>query len=98
MAWGLDEYPYRDSGTDLTEEELLGKSDCAEETSLGRGEYEPYSALLNLETAHIRHLLDGHARRNELRQEYEGLDWTLGVVDLRRLLTHPPRVADFLED
>jgi hypothetical protein len=97
MAWGQDEYPYRDSGTHLTEAELSGKSECAKRTLIERGEYEPCSALLNLETAHIQHLLDDHAQRKELRQEYEGLDWTLGVVDLRCLLAFQRRLIFDME-
>jgi hypothetical protein len=93
VAWGLDEYHYRDSGTDLDKDELSGKCERAKRALIERVDYEPHSALLSVETAHIQQLLDVHAQRTELRQEYEGLDWTLGVVDLHSLLAFQRRLV-----
>jgi len=93
IAWKLDEYPYRDFGTNLGKEELSDKLVLARRTLIERASYEPFSAVLDLETAHIQHLLDVHAQRTEVEQEYVGLDWTLGVVDLRRLLAFQRRLV-----
>jgi hypothetical protein len=97
MAWELDEYPYRDSGTDLTREQLSDKGDRAKQTVTERAEHELSSAFLHAETARIQHLLDDRAQRTELRREYDGLDWTIGVVDLRRLLAFQRRLVFDIE-
>jgi hypothetical protein len=97
MAWELDEYPYRNSGTDLSTEQLSDKSERAKRILLERANYEPCSAILHAETALIQHLLNGHAQRTELRREYDGLDWTIGVVDLRCLLAFQRRLVFDLE-
>jgi hypothetical protein len=91
IAWGLDEYPYRNHG------EFAIKLQCAEQTLAARSCYESCNALLEKETAHIQRMLDVHAQRTELRQEYEGLDWMLGVVDLRRLLAFQRRLVFDIE-
>jgi hypothetical protein len=49
--------------------------------------------LLAEETENIRHLLTEYAQRTDLQEEHEGLDWTLGVVDLRRLLAFQRRLV-----
>jgi hypothetical protein len=94
MAWDLDEYPYRDSAEALTTDEKFNR---AKRTLLDRAGYTPCSALLNPETPRIRHLLDVHAQRTDLRREYDKLDWTLGVVDLRCLLAFQRRLVFDLE-
>jgi hypothetical protein len=97
IAWNLDEYSYRNSGTDLTREELSDKIEHAKRTLVERAEHGPCSAILHVETARIQHLLDDHAQRTELQQEYAGLDWALGVVDLRCLLAFQRRLVFDLE-
>jgi hypothetical protein len=92
VAWELDEYSHRDSGPDLTKSELCDRCKRAKHTLIERADYEPSSALLSLETARIQHLLDVHAQRTELLREYKRLDWTLGVVDIRRLLAFQRRL------
>lgn len=93
IAWELDEYYYRDSGADLNKDELSGRCERAKRTLIERGDYEQDGALLDIETARIQHLLDFHSQRTELRREYEGLDWALGIVDLRRLLAFQRRLV-----
>jgi hypothetical protein len=93
VAWGLDEYSHRDSGADLTKSGLFDRCKCAKQTLIERADYEPCSALLSLETARIQHLLNVHAQRAELLREYKELDWTLGVVDIRRLLAFQRRLT-----
>jgi hypothetical protein len=93
IAWDLDEYSYRNFKSNLTENEIVEKFGCANRTLAERAAYKPCSALVELETAHIRYLLDVHAQRAELQREYDGLDWTLGVVDLRCLLAFQRRLV-----
>jgi hypothetical protein len=93
LAWDLDEYPYRDFAGDLTTGKIAKKFGHAKRTLIERADYTPSSALLNPETARIQHLLDVHALRTELRREYDGLNWTLGVVDLRYLLAFQRRLV-----
>jgi hypothetical protein len=93
IAWELDEYSYRDSTPSLTKDEIAEKNGLAKQALFERADYKPCSALLGMETAGIQHLLDTHAERAELRREYDGLDWTLGVVDLRCLLAFQRRLV-----
>jgi hypothetical protein len=93
IAWKLDEYSYRDSGTGLNKDELSDKCERAKQDLIERVDYEQCSALLPEETACIQHLLDVHTQRTELQQEYKGLDWTLGIVDLRHLLAFQRRLV-----
>ena len=93
IAWKLDEYSYRHTGINLNKDELSDKCERAKRDLIERVDYEQCSALLSAETACIQHLLDAHAQRAELQQEYKGLDWTLGVVDLRRLLAFQRRLV-----
>ncbi len=93
IAWGLDDYPSRISGMKLSQEECAEKIERAKRLVAERGCYEPCNALLNLETAQIQQLLAAHAQRTALQQEYEGLDWTLGIVDLRCLLAFQRRLV-----
>jgi hypothetical protein len=93
IAWKLDEYSFRDTGTNLNKDELSDKCDRAKRDLIDRVDYEQCSALLSAETARIQHLLDAPTQRAELQQEYKGLDWTLGVVDLRHLLAFQRRLV-----
>jgi hypothetical protein len=93
IVWQLDEYSYRDSGTGLNKDELSDGCERAKRNLIGGVGYEQCSALLSAETAHIQDLPDVHAQRRDLRQEHEGLDWTLGVVDLHYLLAFQRRLV-----
>jgi hypothetical protein len=92
IAWDLDEYSYRGSGVNLSKEEFAAKLEQARQRVFVRNEYEPCSALLDAVTEQIFALLSPQKQRIELHQEYKGLDWTLGVVDLRRLLAFQRRL------
>jgi hypothetical protein len=91
IAWELDDYPYRDSATSDRHtarhveqaQQILSERDC----------YESCTALLLDETKRVGHLLTKCEQRPDLQLEYEGLDWTLGVVDLRRLLAFQRRLV-----
>jgi hypothetical protein len=93
IAWGLDEYPYRDAGTGLGQKELAEQVEQAQHSLTQRECYSRCPALLEEETESIRDLFTASAQRKDLQEEYERLDWTLGVVDLRRLLAFQRRLV-----
>jgi hypothetical protein len=93
IGWELDEYPYRSSALDLSREELAKQIEQAKQAIYKRDCYANCSALLEEETESINDLLATGALRTDLRDEYEGLDWMLGVVDLRRLLAFQRRLV-----
>jgi hypothetical protein len=93
IAWALDEYPYRSSTMGPRPEELAKQVEQAQQRLTEREPYEGCPALLAEETESIRHLLTANVQRPDLQEEYEGLDWALGVVDLRRLLAFQRRLV-----
>jgi hypothetical protein len=93
IGWALDEYPYRSSTIGLRQEEFAKQVEQAQQRLAERKPYECCPALLAKETESIRHLLTTHAQRTDLQEEYEGLDWALGVVDLQRLLAFQRRLV-----
>ena len=93
LAWGLDEYSYRSSAINLGDEEIARQIDHAQRRLARRKCYTSCRALLVEETERIEDLLAVIARRTDLQEEYEGLDWALGVVDVRRLLAFQRRLV-----
>jgi hypothetical protein len=93
IAWTLDEYPYRNSTIGLRREEFAKQVEQAQQRLAEHKPYECRPALLAEETENTRHLLTANAQRTDLQEEYEGLDWALGVVDLRRLLAFQRRLV-----
>lgn len=93
IAWELDEYPYRDSAVVLRREEFAKQVERAHQRLAERECHVGCTALLAEENENIDHLLVACRRRSDLLAEYEGLDWTLGVVDLRRLLAFQRRLV-----
>jgi hypothetical protein len=93
IAWGLDEYEYRYSGAHLSEGQFAAISDQAARTLSEQSSDDSSEVLLKEETRKIQHLLAAHSQRVELRHEYEGLEWTLGVVDLRHVLAFQRRLV-----
>jgi hypothetical protein len=92
IAWGLDEYPYRDSAMDFGRAELAKKVERAKQRLAGRECHANCPALLAEQTENINYLLAECTQRSDLQAEYEGLDWTLGILDLRRLLAFQRRL------
>jgi hypothetical protein len=91
IAWGVDEYSFRNAGAHFNHEELEKKIAQARESLC---ECKIYSdALLTKKTESIQDLLRVASQRDDLNQECEGLDWTLGVVDLRRILSFQRRLV-----
>jgi hypothetical protein len=93
IAWELDEYPYRDAAMSLRREEFANQIERAQQSLSERESYANSPALLAAESESLNHLLVECSKRPDLQAEYEGLDWTLGVVDLRRLLAFQRRLV-----
>jgi hypothetical protein len=93
IAWGLDEYPFRSRAINVAQETVATKIGQATQRLAEREHYANCLALVEEETESIRHLFVPHTQSTELQREYGGLDWTLGVVDLRRLLAFQRRLV-----
>jgi hypothetical protein len=93
IAWELDEYPYRNSAMSLRREEFAKQLERAQERLAERECHASCHALLAEESKSINHLFAECMQRSDLRAEYEGLDWTLGVIDLRHLLAFQRRLV-----
>jgi hypothetical protein len=85
-AWGLDQHEYRSAA-------WRGDPDLARAFVAGRASYELTSALVESGDCRLRERLAEQAGRDDLREEMAGLDWFLGVVDIRRLLAFRRRIA-----
>ena len=90
IAWGLDDYPY---GGDARQEGFAKHAERAQHRLAERERHTSCPALLEEETKSISYLLTECGLRSDLHEEFEGLDWTLGVVDLRRLLAFQRRLV-----
>jgi hypothetical protein len=93
-AWDLDVYPWR--------EQMMGRAELAQRVAHARkrvccrvvtGDSLDRAALLTAETLQQEEWLQPQRSRRELRAEMEGLDWSLGVVDLRRLIAFQRRLV-----
>ena len=93
IAWKLDEYPYRNSAMSLKREEFAKRIKRAHDRLAERECHTSCPALLVQESKSINHLLAECRERFDLQAEYDGLDWTLGVVDLLRLLAFQRRLV-----
>jgi hypothetical protein len=93
IAWELDEYPYRSSAMGLRREGFAKQIERAQQKLAERECHASCPPLLAEESKDINHLLAECRQRSDLQAEYEGLDWTLGVVDLRRLLAFQRRLV-----
>ncbi|HET9087036.1 MAG TPA: hypothetical protein VFN53_05915 [Acidobacteriaceae bacterium] len=85
-AWDFDNYKYRTP--------ILDADKCAEarEFVLQRNLDTSASALREEETRLLQEELNQQKIRPDLQREMCGLDWSLGVVDLRRLLAFQRRL------
>ena len=92
IAWGLDKYPYRDDAAGFDSTELAALIRQANARLAERDRYTSASALLEQETRDTQPLLTMAMQREDLHLEYQGLDWTLGVVDLCLLLAFQRRL------
>jgi hypothetical protein len=92
IAWGFDEYSLRNAMADFSPEALADRVRRARKALAERESYIHREAFLLTETERIQPLLTVASQRDDLQKEYEGLKWTLGVVDLRRLLAFQRRL------
>jgi hypothetical protein len=90
-AWGLDEIRDRDDA--IAADSLTGLQSRAEECIHRAPAWEPGCALIQDVPEHLPALLSRHAEREDMRAEFEGLDWRVGVVDLRRLVSFQRRLT-----
>src|SRR5271170_4897346 len=94
IAWDLDDYPYRDAAAGVGSAELGEKTKRARAKLAERDQYAGTAALLERETKDIQDLLTvAAAQREDLQREYQNLDWTLAVIDMRRLLAFQRRLV-----
>src|ERR1700679_528297 len=87
IAWDFDAYKPR------PESFLHGKPVKAREIVFQRRLDHSSSALCEEETRLLRDTLDAQLSREDLQAEMRGLDWSLGVVDLRLLLAFQRRLS-----
>ena len=79
-AWGFDASPYRPA--------------CAEERRLVPGaSFDAKDCVVEVESEVVAGLFAEQALRADLQKEMKGLDWSLGVVDLRGLIAFQRRVV-----
>jgi hypothetical protein len=93
IAWGLDEYPCRASATGSKQEQFAKHIEQAQQQLAMRTPYVTRSALRTEETENVKNLFATARQRSDLKKEYEDLDWTLSVVDLRHLLAFQRRLV-----
>ena len=86
-GWDLDDYEYRPDSFDYC------KQSHARRLIAQRLPFQRASAFLEMETAALHDSLAIQASRPDLHAEMAGLDWSLGVVDLRLLLAFQRRLA-----
>ena len=85
-AWGLDRDEYRPAV-------YRGNPDLARALVTGRAAFEAMPALVRSGDCGLRERLEEQESRADLRTEMAGLDWFLGVVDLRLLLAFQRRIV-----
>lgn len=89
-AWGLDRDEYRPAS-------YRGHPDSACALVAGRAPFEARSALLEAHDCGLRERFAAQELRADLCAEMAGLDWSLGVVDLRLLLAFQRRIVSDAE-
>lgn len=87
IAWDLDQYQFRPEVFDRS------KVVRARELVANRLKDHSFSALCKDETARLRDTIDRQQARLDLHAEMQGLNWSLGVVDIRHLLAFQRRLS-----
>src|ERR1700751_4228415 len=87
VAWDFDEYKSRPETIDSE------RPVKARQLVVQRQLDHSSSALCEEETQRLRDTLNRQQSRLDLHAEMMGLDWSLGVVDLRRLLAFQRRLS-----
>ena len=86
-GWGFDDYAHRPKFSDCP------KTSYAASLIAERLSFQQTTALLEHETCMLRDSLSTQKLRDDLHTEMSGLDWSLGVVDLRRLVAFQRRLS-----
>ncbi|GGH01045.1 hypothetical protein [Silvibacterium dinghuense] len=85
-AWGLDEDEYRPA-------KYCGDVDTARALLSRRPSFDAESAMVECASSTLQTGFAEHALRADLRAEMAGLAWSLGVVDLRKLIAFQRRIT-----
>jgi hypothetical protein len=85
-AWGLDKDEYRPA-------DYLGDPDIARALVSDRVPFDVRSPLLESSDYELQELFAEQGARVDLQAEMAGLDWSLGVVDLRLLIAFQRRIV-----
>jgi hypothetical protein len=86
-AWGFDQDPDR---PDVWPAESQRRAD---EVLAEHAAWDSRAALVRRFPAQVQHSLIQIAEREDFQREFEGLDWDLGVVDFRRLVSFQRRLS-----
>ncbi len=86
-GWDLDENEYRPHSFDRK------KADRARSLVGSRAPFQADNAVLEAGDAELRDMLAQQAARPDLHAEMEGLEWSVGIVDLRLLLAFQRRLT-----
>lgn len=95
-AWGFDESPDRDRV--VAADDLARVRERAANLVQSCPEWYSISPVLEDATEHLKNRLSTYATRNDVQMEFEGLEWRLAVIDLRRLLSFQRRFVLPAED
>lgn len=87
VGWGLDEYPFRPPLSDP------GRLAAAKAVVALREPFGGGDPLCVQETELLQDAFDRQRERSDLQAEMRGLDWSLGVIDLRGLLAFQRRLS-----
>lgn len=90
-AWGFDESSERDHA--VASEELARRQQRARQLIQSQPDWENTCALLHDLPKDCSVPLSQHANRDDLKAEFDALDWHIGAVDLRRLISFQRRLA-----
>jgi hypothetical protein len=95
-AWGFDESPDRDRC--VASDDLARVRERAAKLVKSCPKWHSISPVLDDATEHLKDRLSTYATRTDVQMEFEGLEWRLAVVDLRRLLSFQRRLMLPAED
>ena len=87
-AWGLDDSSDRPASSCAARTQAQ-----AEECLASLLDWNSRSARIEALPVDIQNALTHNAERDDLSEEFDGLEWTLGVVDLRRLVSFQRRLV-----
>lgn len=86
-GWDLDEDEYRPKSLDP------GRLACARALVAHRSTLQMASAIVDIKAPALLAGLAEQESRSDLREEFNGLEWSLGVVDIRLLLAFQRRLV-----